>query len=40
MKLGEWNGVSSEKLEKQFEACNLSEILESHVRSRVQKFPA
>jgi hypothetical protein len=38
MKVGEWNGVRSEKLErnirileKQFEACNSSEILELHV---------
>jgi len=38
MILGEWNGVRGDKLEsnirileKQFEACNLSEILELHV---------
>jgi len=37
MTLGEWNGVRGEKLErniileKQFEACSLSEILELHV---------
>jgi len=38
MTLGEWNGLRGEKLErnvrileKQFEACSLSEILELHV---------
>jgi hypothetical protein len=38
MKLGDWSGVRGEKLERniriletQFEACNLSEILELHV---------